>query len=204
MIENYEALDLGRYMKIDKILRTPAEEIDKQVQIVAILADMTEKDVLLMPLADYTALAMRAAFLGGKCEHKVADGEPVVVGGMRLIPTKDFTKITTAQYVDFQTFAKDFPSTLPELLSCFLVPEGKNYNDGYEVADVQKAVREITLPVALGLTAFFFKQYNASIADSLTSLERMARKNPAMKERARRIRMEAEAALQTIGDGLQM
>ena len=46
MIENYEALDLGRYMKIDKILRTPAEEIDKQVQIVAILADMTEKDVL--------------------------------------------------------------------------------------------------------------------------------------------------------------
>ena len=204
MIENYEALDLGRYMKIDKILRTPAEEIDKQVQIVAILADMTEKDVLLMPLADYTALAMRAAFLGSKCEHKVADGEPVVVGGMRLIPTKDFTKITTAQYVDFQTFAKDFPSTLPELLSCFLVPEGKNYNDGYEVADVQKAVREITLPVALGLTAFFFKQYNASIADSLTSLERMARKNPAMKERARRIRMEAEAALQTIGGGLQI
>ena len=204
MIENYEALDLGRYMKIDKILRTPAEEIDKQVQIVAILADMTEKDVLLMPLADYTALAMRAAFLGSKCEHKVADGEPVVVGGMRLIPTKDFTKITTAQYVDFQTFAKDFPSTLPELLSCFLVPEGKNYNDGYEVADVQKAVREITLPVALGLTAFFFKQYNASIADSLTSLERMAKKNPAMKERARRIRMEAEAALQTIGGGLQI
>lgn len=204
MIDNYEALDLGRYMKIDRILRTPAEEIDKQVQIVAILADMTEKDVLLMPLADYTALAMRAAFLGGKCEHKEADGEPISIGGMTLIPTKDFTKITTAQYVDFQTFAKDFPSTLPELLSCFLVPEGKAYNDGYEVADVQKAVREITLPVALGLTAFFFKRYNASIVDSLTSLEKMAKKNPLMKEKAKKIRMEAEAALRSIGGGLQI
>lgn len=202
MIDNYEALDLGRYMKIDRILRAPAEEIDKQVQIVAILADMTEREVLLMPLADYTALAMRAAFLGGKCEHKEADGAPISVGGMNLIPTKDFTKITTAQYVDFQTFAKDFPSTLPELLSCFLVPEGKNYNDGYEVADVQKAVREITLPVALGLTAFFFKQYNASIVDSLTSLDKMAKKNPLMRERAKKIRMEAEAALQSIGGGL--
>lgn len=202
MITNYEALDLGRYMKIDRILRTPAEEIDKQVRIVAILSDKTEKEVLTMPLAEYTALAVKASFLGTKCPHKEMDGSPVEVGGMHLVPTSDFTKITTAQYVDFQTFARDFPSTIPELLSCFLIPDGKDYNEGYEIADVQKAVREMTLPEALGLTAFFFKRYNASIADSLTSLEKEARRNPKMKEEMMRIRKMAETALQTIGVGL--
>ena len=62
MINNYEALDLGRYMKIDKILHTPAEDIDKQVQIIAILADMPEDKVLLLPLADYASMAKETAF----------------------------------------------------------------------------------------------------------------------------------------------
>ena len=204
MINNYEALDLGRYMKIDRILHTPAEEIDKQVQIVAILADMSEDEVLHLPLADYSAMAVQAAFLGAQCEPAEMDGKPVAAGGMLLVPTKDFTKITTAQYVDFQTFVKDFPSTLPELLSCFLVPEGKEYNTGYDVAEVKEAVRCITLPQAIGLTAFFFKRFNASIVDSLTYLERTGRKDPRKKEKLMKIRMQAEAIFHGIGAGLPM
>lgn len=204
MINNYEALDLGRYMKIDRILHTPAEEIDKQVQIVAILADMSEDEVLHLPLADYTAMAVQAAFLGAHCEPAEVDGKPFEAGGVKLVPTKDFTKITTAQYVDFQTFVKDFPSTLPELLSCFLVPEGKEYNTGYDVAEVKEAVRCITLPQAIGLTAFFFKRFNASIVDSLTYLERTGRKDPRKKEMLKKIRMQAEAIFQGIGAGLPM
>ena len=204
MINNYEALDLGRYMKIDRILHTPAEEIDKQVQIVAILADMSEEEVLHLPLADYTAMAVQAAFLGAHCEPAEVDGKPFEAGGVKLVPTKDFTKITTAQYVDFQTFVKDFPSTLPELLSCFLVPEGKEYNTGYDVAEVKEAVRCITLPQAIGLTAFFFKRFNASIVDSLTYLERTGRKDPRKKEMLKKIRMQAEAIFQGIGAGLPM
>ena len=100
MINNYEALDLGRYMKIDHILHTPQEEIDKQVQIIAILADMTEEDVLQLPLADYSAMALQAAFLGDHCEPAEVDGKPIQAGEFLLVPTSDFTKITTAQYVD--------------------------------------------------------------------------------------------------------
>lgn len=204
MINNYEALDLGRYMKIDHILHTPQEEIDKQVQIIAILADMTEEDVLQLPLADYSAMALQAAFLGDHCEPAEVDGKPILAGGFLLVPTSDFTKITTAQYVDFQTFVKDFPATLPQLLSCFLVPDGKKYNNGYDVAQVQEAVRCITLPQAIGLTAFFFKRFNASIVDSVTSLAQSARKNPRKMKELKKILQQVEMVSRDIGAGLPM
>ena len=157
MITSYEALDLGRFMKIDHILRTPAEEIDKQVQIVAILADMTEAEVLSLPLSDYSAMAAKIGFLGTLCAPADVDGSPITAGEFTLIPVRDFTKINTAQYVDFQTLVKDYPSTIPQLLSCFLVPEGKQYNEGYDIGAVQEAVLSLPLATAIGLTAFFFQ-----------------------------------------------
>lgn len=202
MINNYEALDLGRYMKIDKILHTPAEEIDKQVQIIAVLADMPEDKVLLLPLADYSAMAKQTAFLGTVCDPVKADGSPVVLDGLRLIPTKDFTKINTAQYVDFQTFAKDFPGTLPELLSCFLVPEGKAYNDGYDIAEVQKAVRTLNVPTAIGLVAFFLLSFSQSIAASVTSLEKEASRDRKKAKEWKKKAKEIAGLLQTLGAGL--
>lgn len=202
MITNYEALNLGRYMEIDKILRTPAEEIDKQVQIVAVLSGKTTDEVLLLPLADYTAMAVQTAFLGRMCDPAEVDGRPIEVNGLRLVPVSDFAKINTAQYVDFQTFAKEFPSTIPQLLSCFLVPEGKAYNEGYDIATVHEAVRTLTLPVALGLVAFFFDKFKQLIRSSVTSLEKKARKDPAKKAKIREIRKQAEVLLRSTGAGL--
>lgn len=201
MINNYKALDLGRFMKIDRILRTPAEEIDKQVQIVAILADMTEAEVLQLPLADYQRMALQIGFLGAECPPEEVTGEPFQAGDWLLVPTKDFTKINTAQYVDFQTFAKDYPSTIPELLSCFLVPFGKSYNDGYDIAEVQQAVRELMLPKAIGLTAFFFNSFRKSIEGTLHSLELKTR-NPETRARMAKTKRMAETALLALGGGL--
>lgn len=202
MINNYETLDLGRYMKIDAILHKPAEDIDKQVQIIAILADMPEDKVLLLPLADYASMAKETAFLGAVCDPVKVDGSPVVLDGLRLIPTKDFTKINTAQYVDFQTFAKDFPGTLPELLSCFLVPEGKAYNDGYDIAEVQKAVRTLNVPTAIGLVAFFLLSFSTSIAASVTSLEKEASRDRKKAKEWKKKAKEIAGLLQTLGAGL--
>ena len=202
MINNYEALDLGRFMKIDHILHTPAEEIDKQVQIIAVLSDKTENEVLLLPLADYAAMAKETAFLGVTCPPAKVSGEPMQVDGLTLVPTRDFTKINTAQYVDFQTLAKDFPATLPELLSCFMVPEGKAYNDGYDIATVQEAVRTLNVPTAVGLVTFFFASFSQSIAGTLTSLAKEAQKDPKKAKAWKMKAKEIAALLETLGAGL--
>ena len=155
MIDNYTNLPLGLYLDIDAVLQSDAEDIDKQVRIIALLDGTTPEAVLALPLKEYSAKAAATEFLRHDCPPISAPSR-VISGDLVLIPTKDFTNITTAQYVDFQTFSKGGTAKLPELIAVLLVPEGRNYNDGYDVAQVVRVVRDLPLPVALGLSAFFF------------------------------------------------
>lgn len=198
MIDNYNALPLGLYLDIDAILQDEAEEIDKQVRIISILSGQSTEDLLALPLREYSALAAKTDFLRQEC-HPVSAPSRVISGDIVLIPTKDFTTITTAQYVDFQTFSKGGTAKLPELIAVLLVPEGHNYNDGYDMGQIVDIVRQLSLPVALSLSAFFFGQLVQSIQASLTSLETTAKTLP--KRRRRELEKRAED-LQTLLRGV--
>lgn len=203
MIDNYKALTLGTYMRVNEVLESQAEDLDKQVEIIAILSGKTTDEVLLLPLAEYSAMAEKTAFLREYCK-------PMEIGEdwryEDLVPVTDFRKINTAQYIDFQTFSKDFPHTLPQLLSVFLVPEGLAYNDGYDVLFVQEQVKLLPLADALGLAAFFFARFVKLTEDSLTSWASDMKKTKDQqkkKEILKRIQ-EVEALLRSGGVGLQM
>ena len=188
MIDNYTNLRLGLYLDIDAVLQSDAEDIDKQVRIIALLDGTTPEAVLALPLKEYSAKAAATEFLRHDCPPISAPSR-VISGDLVLIPTKDFTNITTAQYVDFQTFSTGGTAKLPELIAVLLVPEGRNYNDGYDVAEVVRVVRDLPLPVALCLSAFFFGQLVQSIQASLTSLELAAKSLP----KRRRAELERKA-----------
>lgn len=202
MIDNYQALTLGRYMKVNEVLTGDDEDIDKQVKIIAILSDKTEDEILALPLADYTQLASQTDFLRAYCKPtEIADGWRLE----DLVPTSDFRKITTAQYVDFQTFSKDFPASAPELLAVFLVPEGHKYNEGYDFADVVARVKEIPMPDALGLVAFFFARFLKLTEDSLNSWGKdlTMTSDRKTKERIATRIAEVETLLRSVGVGSQ-
>jgi len=181
MINNYAALSLGLFLEIDAISHSDKEDIDKQVAIIAKLAGIDEQDVLELSLPAYAVLSADTDFLRHECPPATAPSR-LICGDFILEPTKDFTKITTAQYVDFQTFSKKGIDALPDLLSVLLIPEGHKYNDGYDLAQVKETVLQLPLPAALGLSGFFFERLLASIQASLTSLEGVAKMVPATKK----------------------
>lgn len=203
MIDNYDALTLGTYMRVNAALEGPGDDLEKQVQILSILSDRPEDELLLLPLADYANMAKQSAFLREHCKPTQI-GEGYTYQG--LVPTRDFRKINTAQYIDFQTFAKGFPGSLPQLLSVFLVPEGHAYNDGYDMAAVQEKVGTMPFADALGLAAFFFAQFLKLTRDSLTSWEEQVRitKDKTEKEKIVQKMMEVQELLQISGVGLRM
>ena len=200
MIDNYDALTLGHYMRVNAVLEGDGDELEKQVQIIAILADMEPDKVLLLPLADYASMAEKTAFLRVPCPVKEIPEDGRFMG---LVPTGDFTKINTAQYVDFQGLAKGFPGTLPEILAIFLVPEGHAYNDGYDLAEVQRRVRDIPFPDAMAVAAFFFVRFTESITASLTSLGDAvkATRDPSRRKALETKVREAERLLASVGAG---
>lgn len=205
MIDNYADLTLGTYLDIDEVLNTEAEEIDKQVAIVSILSGIREEELLQMPLPDYAVMAVKTDFLKKPCPLAPLPDE-LVFDGVRYIPTKDFINLTTAQFVDFQTFAKKGTAAMPELLSVLLIPEGHRYNDGYDLARLRESIKGQPLAVALSLSAFFFDSFRTSCEVTITSSIKAAKKTKDKKMRA-----QITEALKTIrqlfptaGDGLQM
>ena len=203
-IDNYRDLPVGKYEEIVRLCDTEMSEVDRKVAIVAILTGKTEDEVLRLPLPTFTQYSAKARFLERECPENLIPGvaRSYPIGGFVLVPVTDIRKITAAQYIDFQTFSKERDTRTVEMLSCFLVPRGCEYNDGYDVLDVHRAIREeMSVAEMLALLAFFFGRFLQSTQTILTSSIRSLKKtNPEAAEELT-ARYQALADSLTAGDG---
>ena len=205
IIDNFDTLSLGKYQEIQEVSRNESlEDIDKQVQILSILTGEAEEEILHLPITDYKALVAKSAFLDPHniTYHPVA--KKYIVGKFDLIPVKDFRKIETAQYIDFQTYAPDLDRYLVEFLSVILVPKGHRYNEGYDILEVQQALRqEMSVSDGVSVAAFFLTWCRKSIQDSLNYSKQEAMKIPDRSKREKILEeiRQQERLLQTDGDG---
>lgn len=172
MIDSYDKLSIGRYTQLVEVAGRPYDEdIDRQMEIVSILSGLSVKEIGNLLIGTYHELVEKAVFLEIECVPAPIK-ESYNVGGMELVPVSDYKKMSTAQYVDFQSFSKLGPSTIVEQLSCLLVPKGCKYNTDYDVLEVQKAIRdELMVPDAIALASFFLESWLSSMLNSLSYLE---------------------------------
>lgn len=203
MITNYDELNVGQYLELLAVEKTEGlEDIDKQVKMVSILSGLSEDELLHMEIGKYTMLARAADFLS-EAPEDAAIKDKYEAGGMTLVPCKDFRKLETGQYIDFKAYATDIEKYFVEFISVLLIPEGHRYGEGYDIAEVQAAVKAMPVPEAMGVIAFFFASYRNLMLDSLNYSETEAKKLADPKERERMMKQiaEARAALQASGDG---
>ena len=102
----------------------------------------------------------------------------ITLPGYRIEVMKDVTKINMAQYVDYQNFIRmPLRESMDKLLSIFLIPKGKKYNEDYDIIDLQKTIREnLSFRVAEGLLGFFLRKWGESLIRSLDYYRKAARK----------------------------
>lgn len=205
IIDNYRDLPYGKYEEIVRLCETEMTDVDRKVAVIAVLTGKTEDEVLRLSLDTFTRYSAATRFLEAECPENLipAVARSYPVGGFVLVPVADMRKVTAAQYIDFQTFAEDRDHRAVEMLSCFLIPRGCDYNDGYDVLDVHRAIRDgMSVATVLSLLAFFFKSWVESIKAIRTSLKREARRIRNPERRA--AMLTAIAALRdslTAGDG---
>ena len=206
MITSYKQLPVGLYLDICEASQDASmDELAKQVRILALLSGVTDDQILNMPIADYQRAVVASDFLQREYQPSGRCASSYKVGGYDLRPFADWTKMTAAQFIDYQTYAgKGTEPHIVEIVSVVLVPAGKKYGDGYDVADVQRAIREnLSVADVLDIVAFFFSQYAAFLKDSLTYLKRRAlrMKDGTEKETALKQVRLMEARLQSLGGG---
>lgn len=206
MITSYKQLPVGLYLDICEASQdTSMDELAKQVRILALLSGTSDDEILNMPIADYQRAVVASDFLQREYQPSGRCASSYKVGGYDLRPFADWTKMTAAQFIDYQTYAgKGTEPHIVEIVSVVLVPAGKKYGDGYDVADVQRAIRDnLSVADVLDIVAFFFSQYAAFLKDSLTYLKRRAlkMKDGTEKETALKQVRLMEARLQSLGGG---
>lgn len=208
IIDSYNKLTLGKYMEIQEVSRNESlEDIDKQVQILSILTGVAEEEILHLPIQDYKELVVKSGFLDPENINYHPVAKKYILGKFELIPCRDFRKIETCQYIDFQTYAPDLDKYLVEFLSVILVPKGHRYNEGYDILEVQQAIREeMSVSDGVSLAGFFLTWCRKSIKDSLnySKQEAMRIKDKTKREEILRRIAEQERLLKTSGDGLPM
>ncbi len=204
IIDNYRKLPIGKYIDIVRLCETEMDEVDRKVKIVGILTGLTDDEVLALPLTDFTECCAKARFIDQPCPETLIPSvsKSYPVGGFNLVPVTDMRKVTTAQYIDFLTFSKDKEHNIVEMLSCFLVPKGMDYNEGYDILDVHNAIKEeMSVAEVLAVLAFFFGSWTRSIHSTLSYLERKTRrlKDKEAKERMMSRIAEMRSVLSGVG-----
>lgn len=208
IIDNYNRLTIGQYMQIQEISKDEnLEDIDKQVQIISILTGVDEDEILHLPITEYKELVVKSGFLNPENINYHQIAKKYILGKFELIPTRDFRKLETCQYIDFQTYAQDLDKYMVEFLSVILVPRGHRYNEGYDILEVQDAIRDdMSVSDGISLAGFFLTWCKRSIQDSLnySKQEAMKIKDTTKREMILKKIREQETLLAKSGDGSPM
>lgn len=165
-IRNWDDVSIATYRKIrDLNLDTDLSETEKGMLLLAILCDVDEDDVWSLSVGEVQGMLSQISWINDfdidRRKYSHYD-----INGVRYGVELDVNKMTVSQYVDFQNYAKKGvdADNMAEVLSCFLIPEGKKYNEGYDIAATVRDIDTcLSFRKAEGLLFFYLKGLQASI-----------------------------------------
>lgn len=161
---SWNEMKVADYIRLREISKLQmATEDEKNLMVAAIIAEKPYQEILQMPLDKARELMDKTEFLlqqpvPGKTKRKYE------LNGRTYRLFKDPSEMTVAQYIDFQQIYKEGFEKMPcELLAIFLVPEGHQYNDGYDKDQQLEDMLEMGITEALGVCDFFIRRCLKSI-----------------------------------------
>ena len=157
-----------KYWQIIDILQSEEDDITKQAELIATIEGISVDEVLNMPIQESAQKVKSLVFLNEFPMKEYRSLKTQVMSGKTYDVITDMSKLTTAAFIDYQTYTKlSFRDAYDKILSCFIIPAGFTYNDGYDVAEVQKVIREnLSWPEVQGMLGFMLKRYAKSFMRS--------------------------------------
>ena len=156
----YEEMPLRIFNKLTKLEGYDA--VDLEIMLLSILCDCSMTDIMNLSLTEYQRLRQQAQFIADVPKAKAKAPEKLVINGHKYRVCKDLKQITTGQYIDYQSYLKMEEKNYEYILSCFIIPEGKQYNDGYDIMTVINDVLELDIVTVLDICFFFLNLYLTS------------------------------------------
>lgn len=168
--KSYDEMPIKAYIKLKDIIKSDEDEHDKELDILSVLADMPLDKLLEYNLSDIQGIIYKCSFLSETNINVKENIKKITVNGIKYKVCDDLQKFTVAQYVDFQNYPKD-EEHLAENLSTFVIPVGKKYAEGYDIAKTIQDFNEyLDISTAISLQNFLIKKLVISTKDTLRYL----------------------------------
>lgn len=174
----YKDINIKKYLELKKVLDDTDDLYRVQSQLIAIVNDMTEEEVLNLPLTEYTKKVHTIDFLTEVPKISNRTPKKLNLNGRKYEVITDVRKLSAGQYIDFQTLmqSENVDDYLPNLLACFIMPENENYGD-YDVMAVADEIAEyLDIETAFSLMRFFQSASSLLISNTLSYLVKRMKK----------------------------
>ena len=169
---SWNQITIADYKKIKEITEREFDsELEQGIAVLSVLCGVDEDEVYSLPISQLKGLLDGIAWMNEPYtfdKHWKAD--TITINGEKYDIVADINKFTVAQYADFQIYwdKRDDVDYMAKLLSVFIIPKGKTYNDGYDVVELIDILENnISINIWNSINFFFLKDLMRSIEASL-------------------------------------
>lgn len=197
---NWNDISIKKFDEISNILSSmnnvnEDEALEININLLSALCDVSVEEIEDLPLTEFSKLLKQTEFL--KKMPKVDIKDNYVINGKKYVLLSNVQKMTTAQYIDYQTLVKNADKNVKELLSVFLIPKGKKYGE-YDLEEVISDIYNYFPITDARAVSFFFTLVLQSLTKAtLISLERRTKKE-LKKAKTKEEKEKIEMLLETI------
>lgn len=155
---SYSQMPLKIYFQLREIIDDDSlDDMDKELSIISLLCDIPYDDLLEMNLNDIKGVANQLEFLNNFDVKPKGHIKHISINNIKYNVCTDISKFTVAQYVDFQMYtSKKTTENIAEVLSTFIIPDGKKYGEDYDIAEtIENFKTYIDIQTAMTVQNFF-------------------------------------------------
>lgn len=198
--KNWKEISINTFKKLqDVISDVPVTDdatlnnINSNIAMLSVLCDVDEDTIASLSTSEFVKLVNDSNFLSDMPKVKITD--TYVINGKVYKVFLSLKNMSVAQYIDFQTFYKDYNKYTRELLACFLIPEGKRYGEDYDIAEVITDIGNHMSIVDAHSILFFFVILYQSLTKTILNYSIKNMKKMMRKEKNKEQRMKMEQAI---------
>ena len=187
MKNSWNEVSITDWKAIKAIVESDLEPLEKNVNTIAVLKGVSPKEIWNMPMGELKMITSSLDWMDDFSFNKRANFSKIKIEGQTYDITTDLNKLSVAAYADFQFYMEKREENMGLILTCFIVPQGKDYGDGYDVKELAQ-VFEDKLSIVFWNEVFFSLIKNSLylIRASEIYLDWTARKDPEIQETLRK------------------
>lgn len=183
----WQDINVETYKKIQEYLTSTNDgNIEQSVHLLSLIEGKDEDTYFNMPINKLTEEFGKLKFM--ECTPTAAQVKNTYeINGTEYVLTTNLQEMTVAQYIDYQVYIKNPQQYMQEMLTVFLIPKGKKYNEDYDVAAAAKDMGKMAITDAYGIS-FFLTVLLRSLTKITTSsaLRKMMKELKKVKDETKR------------------